>query len=195
MKRPWGAIRLTAFYFGHVCLFNALNGNRDSRWHSWYRCPLLKLILLDNPLSLSLPPSLSLSLFLFIFSYLFLLLFYRLIDCFLCSPPGGTQVQDFTAVVTGDEHARADGLSLQQGASLYVTIVAENAAGLYTRIIAEPVTVDNTPPEVCCVSVGVGGEDGVEYIGADGGEVELMIKWQAEDLETGVSLCHYGLGE
>ena len=34
-----------------------------------------------------------------------------------------------------------------------MTVVAENAAGLRTVIYSDPLTIDLTPPHLCCISV------------------------------------------
>ena len=50
-------------------------------------------------------------------------------------------------------HARAEALLLQHGTEVHVTVVAENAAGLRAAIYSDPLTVDLTPPELCCLIV------------------------------------------
>ena len=65
---------------------------------------------------------------------------------------GGVQLQNFRSV-GWQTHARADALLLQHGTEVHVTVVAENAAGLRTTIYSDPLTVDLTPPELCCLVV------------------------------------------
>ena len=65
---------------------------------------------------------------------------------------GGVQLHNFRSVGLLS-HARADALLLQHGTEVHVTVVAENAAGLRTAIYSDALTVDLTPPELCCLIV------------------------------------------
>ena len=102
---------------------------------------------------------------------------------------GGTQIQDFESIHTKD-HARLDGVVLLQGAQIYVTVIAYNADGLHTRLVSQPVTVDVTPPSLCCVTVGDGLNTDVRYLT----DAMLTIHWQVEDPETGIEQCQFSIG-
>ena len=71
--------------------------------------------------------------------------------CFLCiltgTSPGGVQLQTFKSVGRR-QHASLSGLALTHGVSLYVTVVARNAAGLTSVLYSQPMTVDMTPPVI-----------------------------------------------
>ena len=77
---------------------------------------------------------------------------YRMSNSGMIPITGGVQLQNFRSV--GRQiHARAVTLRLQHGTEVHVTVVAENAAGLRTAIYSDPLTVDLTPPELCCLVV------------------------------------------
>ena len=67
-------------------------------------------------------------------------------------PTGGVQLHNFRSVGM-QTHARADALLMQQGAEVHVTVVTKNAAGLTTAIYSDPLTIDLTPPVLCCITV------------------------------------------
>ena len=72
-------------------------------------------------------------------------------------------------------------------------MVAENSAGLYTILHSPPITVDNTPPEICCVQLDTVAQEDVRYV--TGAEAQLQLQWQVQDPETGVNHCEYGFGK
>ena len=65
---------------------------------------------------------------------------------------GGIQIQKYRSVgiSTATEIA---GLSLQHNTTVYVTVVATNAAGLSAIAHAEPVLIDLTPPVISMFKV------------------------------------------
>ena len=65
---------------------------------------------------------------------------------------GGVQLQTFRSVGRRTE-AKVDGLTLEGVTSIYVTVIAENAAGLKVPISSQQ--VNRAPPHVCCVIVSV----------------------------------------
>ena len=71
-----------------------------------------------------------------------------------------------------------------------MTVVAYNAAGLLTKLQANPVIIDKTPPDLCCVDVHQGGVHDVSYISSK----EIMLYWQVADAETGIKQCQYTIG-
>ena len=42
---------------------------------------------------------------------------------------------------------------MSHAATVHVTVVATNAAGLSRVFYSQPVTVDFTPPQICCIMV------------------------------------------
>ena len=83
-----------------------------------------------------------------------------------------------------------DDLYLQHGLEIFITVVAYNAAGLHTTVRSKPVTVDKTPPVLCCVHVDYGGHTNVPYLTSE----EVVLKWKVDDPETGLKQCQYGIG-
>ena len=59
---------------------------------------------------------------------------------------GGVQLQGFGSVGRR-QHASVSGLSLTHETSLYVTVLARNAAGMTSVAYSRPLVVDMTPPE------------------------------------------------
>ena len=107
----------------------------------------------------------------------------------MCCNSGGTQILDFDSTGTTD-HAQADNLHLQHGAQVFVTVVAYNAAGLLTKLQANPVIIDKTPPVLCCLDVSQGDVHDVSYISS----TNVVLYWQVTDAETGIKQCQYTLG-
>ena len=65
---------------------------------------------------------------------------------------GGTQLKSFSSVGK-QPYGYADGLVVNQGSNVSVTVVAENAAGLQSVTYSDVITVDLSPPELCCLQV------------------------------------------
>ena len=65
---------------------------------------------------------------------------------------GGTQICTFESVGQRT-HFYKKGIDTPHGSPLYLTMIAENKAGLQTVIRADPRFVDMTPPIVCCLQV------------------------------------------
>ena len=65
---------------------------------------------------------------------------------------GGVQLQNFRSV-GGQSIAHTADLRLQHGTEVHVTVVAENAAKMTTVIYSDPLTIDLTPPVLCCLIV------------------------------------------
>ena len=105
------------------------------------------------------------------------------------SPTGGTQVLDFEYV--GMRHSvQSTNLKLQHGSQLYVTVLATNGAGLTTAAHASPVTIDMTPPEMCCLRLRQADQEDVMYLHPG----EVTISWNVSDEDTGIQECSYSLG-
>ena len=60
---------------------------------------------------------------------------------------GGVQIQGFRSVGRR-QHASVSGLSLTHETSLYVTVLARNAAGMTSVAYSQPLVVDMTPPDI-----------------------------------------------
>ena len=65
---------------------------------------------------------------------------------------GGVQLQNFRSVGSQSLAHTAD-LRLQHGTEVHVTVVAKNAAKMTTVIYSDPLTIDLTPPVLCCLIV------------------------------------------
>ncbi|KAK2183533.1 hypothetical protein NP493_308g03123 [Ridgeia piscesae] len=102
---------------------------------------------------------------------------------------GGVQLQNFRSVGR-QTHACADGLLLQHGTEVHVTVVTENAAGLKTAIYSDPWKVDLTPPDLCCLVDG-GSEKDISSQTAR----NLSITWSVRDAESDIKYCEWALGK
>ncbi|XP_070570802.1 uncharacterized protein [Ptychodera flava] len=100
---------------------------------------------------------------------------------------GGTQLQAFTSVGS-KSHGQNDDLHLSSGSSVHVTVVGKNAAGLRTVTYSDPILVDLTPPQLCCIKDGK--HEDVQY--QSNGDV--TVSWQVEDEESGVDYCEWAIG-
>ncbi|KAI0220739.1 hypothetical protein LSAT2_027792 [Lamellibrachia satsuma] len=99
---------------------------------------------------------------------------------------GGVQLQPFLSVGSRTE-AVADGLTLDDVTSVYVTVVAENAAGHKTAILSQPLVIAHTPPRVCCVIDGAGPEDSDFQ-----STTNLTVRWSVTDPE--LTSCEWAIG-
>ncbi|XP_033095404.1 uncharacterized protein LOC117099986 [Anneissia japonica] len=102
--------------------------------------------------------------------------------------PGGTQVQGFKSVGTKREGLNTE-VILQNGVQVYVTVVSTNAAGLATRVISAPLTIDLTEPVVDFVHDGAD-EDDIDYQT----DQNLVVTWSAFDAQSGIYLCEWAIG-
>ncbi|XP_033113101.1 uncharacterized protein LOC117113775 [Anneissia japonica] len=102
--------------------------------------------------------------------------------------PGGTQVQGFKSVGTKREGLNTE-VILQNGVQVYVTVVSTNAAGLATRVISAPLTIDLTEPVVDFVHDGAE-EDDIDYQT----DQNLVVTWSAFDAQSGIYLCEWAIG-
>ncbi|XP_070204014.1 uncharacterized protein [Littorina saxatilis] len=98
--------------------------------------------------------------------------------------PGGLQVRPWTRVGHGG-HMNID-VHAQHATLLYVTAVAENRAGQWSRFTSQPVTFDRTAPLVSDVTLTLRyegeGEVKVNAVFAEG-------RWTSEDAESDVEYC------
>ncbi|VDI80173.1 Hypothetical predicted protein [Mytilus galloprovincialis] len=100
---------------------------------------------------------------------------------------GSTEVQGFQSVGLSN-FAYNYNVSLPHTSTIHVTVIATNAAGLMTKIHAESLLVDKTPPEITCVNDGIG-----EDIDAQS-ESEISANWEVDDLESGLESCQFSVG-
>ncbi|XP_078575732.1 uncharacterized protein LOC144861635 [Branchiostoma floridae x Branchiostoma japonicum] len=100
---------------------------------------------------------------------------------------GGTQLQGFKSVGRSTS-ARNEGLHLQHGSSVHVTVVATNAAELRTVVYSEPAVVDLTPPVISNIQDGVEGD--ISYQTTE----TFAASWEVTDKESGVSWCEWAQG-
>ncbi|VDI13269.1 Hypothetical predicted protein, partial [Mytilus galloprovincialis] len=100
---------------------------------------------------------------------------------------GSTEVQSFQSVGLSN-FAYNYNVSLPHTSTIHVTVIATNAAGLMTKIHAESLLVDKTPPEITFVNDGIG-----EDIDAQS-ESEISANWEVDDLESGLESCEFSVG-
>ena len=75
---------------------------------------------------------------------------FMAVICMFVIISGGVQLQPFKSNGRRTE-AKVNVMTLGGATSVYVTIIAENAAGLTVPISSQPLT--RAPPHVCCVIV------------------------------------------
>jgi len=98
---------------------------------------------------------------------------------------GGAQLRAFTWLLTNTSTVTGD-VAASQGATLFVTIVARNAAGMTSRIVSSPIVLDSSYPDVWGLSLWHATAQ-LEVIGVvDGLDDELMLRWWSRDIESGV---------
>nr|XP_006820035.1 PREDICTED: uncharacterized protein LOC102804825 [Saccoglossus kowalevskii] len=101
---------------------------------------------------------------------------------------GSTQLQGFTSIGRKFSAICRD-LVLSHETKLYVTIVVTNMVGLESVIHSDPITIDLTPPDLCCAKDGNQGDD-IDYINGD----QLVVHWRVDDPESGVESCEVAVG-
>ncbi|XP_070573612.1 uncharacterized protein [Ptychodera flava] len=102
---------------------------------------------------------------------------------------GGTQVQSFKSVGRSS-HAFADDLLLSHGIPIHVTVTARNAADLRSVFYSQPMIVDVTAPNICCIKDGA-------HIGKDlthQTSSVISVQWNVSDPESKVEFCEWALG-
>ncbi|XP_071964161.1 uncharacterized protein [Antedon mediterranea] len=101
---------------------------------------------------------------------------------------GGTQIQGFKSTSTKKEGINSD-VVLQNGVQVYVTVIATNAAGLSTRVISTPLTIDMTEPVVEFICDGLDTFD-IDYQT----DHNVIVTWSAFDAQSGIYLCEWAIG-
>lgn len=103
--------------------------------------------------------------------------------------PGGTQLQTFTSLGL-QTFAYTNDVHLVHNTTVYVTVVAENAAGLRTVSHSDPVLIDLSPPEFLYVYDG--SEQGVDIDYHK--TLVISVSWYVTDPESGLQECSWCLG-
>ena len=101
-------------------------------------------------------------------------------------------VQPFTRNGLAREFKNRE-LKLEHGKTYYVTVRAVNAAGLNTSLIAEELTIDQTPPsgQHGCVKDGLSGDD-IDFISLND---SVSARWASiQDSESGIKKVEYCVG-
>lgn len=75
------------------------------------------------------------------------------------------------------------------GSKVFLTVIAENHAGLSSTFNCNPIIIDKTPPSMHSLRVSL---TEVKKIG----EVyDIFANWIAEDIQSGIKICFCGLGK
>ncbi|XP_052095905.1 uncharacterized protein LOC127731087 [Mytilus californianus] len=100
---------------------------------------------------------------------------------------GSTEIQGFTSVGVNTFGFNYN-VTLVHSTTIYVTVIAVNAAGLSTKLHSIDFLVDLTPPEIAYVNDGTGSD-------VDG-QVSHTIStnWNVVDGESGIAYCEWAAG-
>ncbi|GFO45401.1 hypothetical protein PoB_007190600 [Plakobranchus ocellatus] len=101
--------------------------------------------------------------------------------------PGGTQLQNFVSVGKLN-HGVAANLALTHNATVHVTVVATNQAGLTTKVELNQVIVDMTGPEIIDLHDGAGLD--VDYQTS----YTIEANWAIRDNESTADYCVWAIG-
>ncbi|XP_077866322.1 uncharacterized protein LOC144354078 [Saccoglossus kowalevskii] len=104
------------------------------------------------------------------------------------STKGGTQIQTFVSVGSSSL-AFSDDLTLAHGIPIYITAVARNAAGLRSVHYSDPIMVDVTAPELCCLMNKHVHDDELYQVTS-----VISYQWNVSDPESGVDSCEWAIG-
>ncbi|XP_046561789.1 uncharacterized protein LOC124270793 [Haliotis rubra] len=102
--------------------------------------------------------------------------------------PGGTHVQGYTDLGRATQGTLSN-VQLLHGATVYITVMATNAAGLTAVTYSDAITVDMTAPQFDLISDGLDGRD--EDYQTSG---VVSVYWQVRDEESGVEHCDWAIG-
>ncbi|XP_070572874.1 uncharacterized protein [Ptychodera flava] len=102
---------------------------------------------------------------------------------------GGTQLQDFRSVGRSTQ-VFIDDLLLTSGLPIYITVVAKNAADLTAVFYSEPIMVDITPPQLCCVGDGPNEDEDLTHQTSS----VISVHWRVSDPESGIEYCEWAIG-
>ncbi|XP_067663255.1 uncharacterized protein [Haliotis asinina] len=102
--------------------------------------------------------------------------------------PGGTYVQSYTDLGR-DTQGTLSNVQLLHGASIYITVMATNAAGLSAVTHSDAITVDMTAPQFDLIGDGLDGRDKDHQTSG-----VVAVYWQVRDDESGVEHCDWAIG-
>ena len=75
---------------------------------------------------------------------------------------------------------------------MYVTVLAENGAGLRSLFYAEPITMDKTAPVISKVNTVMNMGDNSNDTNSS--SIPLVTSWRAIDTESGIKVCYCAAG-
>ena len=103
--------------------------------------------------------------------------------------PGSFQIRPLTSVKLGITNSIS--VDVPHAARVYVTSVAENNAGVRTRLPSVSVVFDMTSPVVSQLVTDI------SDVSSDNGTHNILLtaSWLAEDEETGIEHCFVGVGK
>ncbi|XP_071088930.1 uncharacterized protein [Haliotis cracherodii] len=101
--------------------------------------------------------------------------------------PGGSQLQKYTNV---DRQTQGviSGLKLTHNSTVYITVMATNAAGLTSVSNGQPIVVDLTPPKFSYISDGLGSDEDHQTSSV------VSVNWKVADEESSVDHCDWAIG-
>ncbi|CAC5401969.1 unnamed protein product [Mytilus coruscus] len=100
---------------------------------------------------------------------------------------GSTEIQGFTSVGVNTFGFNYN-VTLVHSTTIYVTVIAVNAAGLSTKLHSIDFLVDLTPPEIAYVNDGTGSD-------VDGQVLHtISANWNVVDEESGIAYCEWAAG-
>ena len=103
-------------------------------------------------------------------------------------------VTSFVDIPLSQNTPMMDGLSLEPGASYYITLRGTNAAGLQATVVSNGFVADNTPPNCPGKILDVtskNDEDDVDFVRK---LKSIQAKWKCTDKESGIHLQVVGVG-
>ena len=103
-------------------------------------------------------------------------------------------ITSFVDIPLSQNTPMMDGLSLEPGASYYVTLRGTNAAGLQATVVSNGFVADNTPPNCPGKILDVtskNDEDDVDFVRK---LKSIQAKWKCTDKESGIHLQVVGVG-
>ncbi|XP_064646780.1 uncharacterized protein LOC135499763 [Lineus longissimus] len=81
-------------------------------------------------------------------------------------------------------------LKLIHNSSVYVTVIARNAAGLKKILLSDPIKIDKTPPVIHHVWDGTDKDGDIAHQDSS----TVKAQWSVDDPESGIEYCEYGIG-
>ncbi|XP_064643830.1 uncharacterized protein LOC135497820 [Lineus longissimus] len=103
---------------------------------------------------------------------------------------GGSRLTYGYRSVALNTFAQLTNLSLTHDSTVFVTVIARNAAGLSTYLASGGIKVDMTPPIIHYVWDGDKEGQDISYQG----NPTVKAQWKATDPESGIQFCEYGIG-